>query len=76
VLRECRGRSAGSTAYVVCGLRSLLRFLYVDGRTERELAPAVPKAPGWRLTWLPRSVDAVTVARLFKSCDRAHNTPS
>ena len=32
VVRECRER-VGSIAYVVCGIRSLLRFLYVDGRS-------------------------------------------
>ncbi len=70
VLRECRGRSPGSTEYVVCGLRSLLRFLYVDGRTTDQLASAVPTAPSWRLRWLPRSVNADTVTRLLRSCDR------
>lgn len=74
VVRECRHRSVGSIAYVVCGLRSLLRFFYVDGRTARDLAQAVPKAPGWRVTWLPRSVDADTVSKLLKSCDRRTRT--
>jgi site-specific recombinase XerD len=70
VLGECRGRSVGSTASVVCWLRALLRFVYVDGLTPTDLASAVPNAPSWRLTWLPRSVDATTVSRLLKSCDR------
>lgn len=74
VVRECRERSVGSIAYVVCGLRSLLRFLYVDGRSARDLAQAVPKAPGWRATWLPRSVDVATVSKLLKSCDRRTKT--
>jgi len=54
--------------------RSVLRFFYVDGRTARDLAQAVPKAPGWRVTWLPRSVDADTVSKLLKSCDRRTRT--
>ena len=72
----CAGaeRGVGSIAYVVCGLRSLLRFLYVDGRSARDLVQAVPKAPGWRATWLPRSVDAATVSKLLKSCDRRTRT--
>jgi site-specific recombinase XerD len=74
VVRESRGRSVGSTQYVICGLRALLRFLFVDGRIAQELASAVPTAPGWRLTWLPRSVDSVTVRRLLRSCDRRTNT--
>ena len=32
VLGECASRSVGSAKYIVCGLRSLLRYLYVAGR--------------------------------------------
>lgn len=74
VLGECRRRSAGSTEYVVCGLRALLRFLHVDGQIADDLAAAVPSAPSWRLTWLPRSVDAATVTALLRSCDRRTTT--
>jgi site-specific recombinase XerD len=74
VLRECRGRSKGSAAYVVCGLRSLLRFLYVEGRTLQALADAVPKVPSWKLAWLPRSLGSEEVSRLLKSCDRRRAT--
>lgn len=74
VVRECRGRSVGSTAYVMCGLRALLRFLHADGQTAHALASAVPTAPNWRMTWLPRSVDPATVRRLLGSCDRRTTT--
>ncbi len=50
VLAECQGRKAGSAAYVVCGLRAMLRFLYVEGYTAEQLAAAVPKVAdgGWQ----------------------------
>lgn len=49
VLAECTTRKVGSAKSIVCGLRSLLRYLYVSGRTEAQLAAAVPKVAGWRL---------------------------
>jgi site-specific recombinase XerD len=74
VVRECRGRSVGSTAYVVCGLRAFLRFLHAAGHIGEELASAVPAAPNWWLTWLPRSVEPGAVRRLLGSCDRRTRT--
>ncbi len=70
VLTECRHRSTGSARYVVTGLRALLRYCYLVGRTSRPLADAVPTVAGWRLTALPRAVDPGDVAALLKSCDR------
>jgi integrase/recombinase XerD len=40
VLIECRSRKRGSSESVVIALRSLLRFLHVDGFTSGELASA------------------------------------
>jgi integrase/recombinase XerD len=70
VLAECAGRTRGSAKYVVCGLRSLLRFLHVEGHTERQLATVVPKVAGWRLAGLPKAFGSQEVARLLGSCDR------
>jgi integrase/recombinase XerD len=70
VLAECRERSVGSAAYVVAGLRSLLRFCYLDGTIARPLAEAVPAVASRRLAGLPRALDRDAVARLLKSCDR------
>ncbi len=71
VLRECRRRSVGSAKDVVAGLRSLLRFLHVEGLTPRQLAPAVPTVAGWRGSSLPRALGPDEVGRLLVSCDRA-----
>jgi integrase/recombinase XerD len=70
VLAECASRSVGSAKYVVCGLRSLLRYLFVAGHIEVALDAAVPAAAGWRLATVPLTVGPVEVARLLASCDR------
>jgi integrase/recombinase XerD len=70
VLGECRRCSVGSAKCMVTRLRSLLRFLYVEGLTERALAAAVPAVASWRLASLPKAIDARAVARLLGSCDR------
>ena len=70
VLAECASRSVGSAKYVVCGLRSLLRYLYVAGHIDIELDAAVPTAAGWRLATVPVTVGRAEVARLLASCDR------
>jgi integrase/recombinase XerD len=70
VLGECATRKVGSAKYVVCGLRSLLRFLYVSGHVATQLDAAVPKVAGWRLVGLPKSFGRQEVARLLASCDR------
>ncbi|MGH9137869.1 MAG: site-specific integrase [Acidimicrobiales bacterium] len=70
VLAECASRSVGSAKSVVCGLRSLLRYLYVAGHVESELDAAVPTAAGWRLATVPVTVGRAEVARLLASCDR------
>jgi integrase/recombinase XerD len=70
VLAECATRKVGSAKAIVCGLQSLLRFLYVDGHTERQLEAAVPKVVSWRLAGLPQSFGRQEVARLLASCDR------
>jgi site-specific recombinase XerD len=57
VVRECRRRSTGSAKNLVKGLRSLLRYLYLEGLTDRPLAPAVPTPAGWRDN-LPRGLGA------------------
>jgi integrase/recombinase XerD len=69
VLRECRVRSVESSKTLVCGLRSLLRFLFAKGFTGRPLAEAVPTVARRRQR-LPRGLDAQTVAALLSSCDR------
>ena len=73
VLEQCAARSAGSAKTVVMALRSLLRFLHVDGVTGEDLAGAVPAvAPQPRS--LPRALPAGVIRRLLASCDRRTRT--
>jgi integrase/recombinase XerD len=70
VLAQCRGRSLRWGRLLVTALRSLLRFLYLEGVTSSDLAAAVPRVAGWRGGSLPRAVDAEQASRLLHSCDR------
>jgi site-specific recombinase XerD len=75
VLRECgRGYSVSYAQNLVAALRSLLRYLHVEGLTPRQLAPAVPKVAGWRGSALPQALEGEQVARLLASCNRQRAT--
>lgn len=67
---QCQGRSVAFAKVTVTGLRSLLRFLYLQGRVPVLLTAAVPGVAGWRLAPLPRAVEADAVSRLLAGCDR------
>jgi site-specific recombinase XerD len=71
LLREYGRVSAGSAKGCVGELRSVLRFLYLQGLTPMQLGSAVPPVGGWRLATLPpTTVTAAEVQRLLDSCDR------
>ena len=70
VAAECRRRSTGSAKILVTALRSLLRFLFLDGLLAADLTAAVPAVAGWRGAGLPKALPAGHVAALLGSCDR------
>lgn len=70
VVGQCRGRRVGSAKVLVTALRSLLRFLFLEGYTPFPLAQAVPTATGWADQSLPRAFGVEAVAALLDSCDR------
>ena len=70
MLRESRRLSASSMQAAAGVLRSLLRFLHVEGLIDRDLAVAVPTVAKWRLASLVRAADATFVMRLLAACDR------
>jgi integrase/recombinase XerD len=69
VLAECPHRRPGSAKLMVTALRSLLGYLHVEGLIARPLAPVVPSVAGWRLSGLPRGLEAEQVTALLASCD-------
>jgi len=69
VVRECGQRHIGAAKVLVTGLRSLMRFLSVEGRTGHPLAAAVPAASGMHGTLLPRALAPDVVADILASCD-------
>jgi site-specific recombinase XerD len=71
LLRECARVSAGSAKGRVAELRSVLRFLYLQGITPLRLGTAVPPVGGWRFATLPPpAMSAGDVQSLLDSCDR------
>jgi integrase len=70
VRRECGRRGVASAKATVRGLRSLPRFLYLDGQITEPLAGAVPSAASWQLAGLPQTVSPADLARLMEGCDR------
>src|SRR5262249_11070088 len=66
-----RPRSVGR---LVTALRSLLRFLHVDGVTDRPLAGAVPSVASWSLSGVPQALTSDQMTALLNSCDRSPPT--
>jgi integrase/recombinase XerD len=69
VLRACRGQEVGSAKYLVTALRSLLRYLHLEGEAP-DLAAAVPAVAGWRGGQLPRGLEPQQVTGMLSACDR------
>ena len=69
VVGECRSRPGGSAKLLVTGLRSLLRFLFLAGHLDVDLASAVPRVAHWGGGSLPRALSPATVAALAASCN-------
>jgi integrase/recombinase XerD len=67
VVGECARRSVAAAKRLVTVLRSLLRFLFVEGLTGQELAAAVPAVAGWRGSHLPKGIGSAQVSALLAS---------
>lgn len=70
LLAESARVSVGAAKGRVAELRSLLKFLYLSGRTPLPLATGVPPVAGWHDTGIPVAISAGDVQRLLDSCDR------
>ena len=70
ILAESRRGKVGSVKSTTTRLRSMLRYVYLEGLTQNALAGAVPSVACWRLSSLPKAIPTGDVAQLLKSCDR------
>lgn len=68
VVDESRRRSRGAAQVVVTATRSLLRFLFLEGRIVQSLAQAVPAVSAPKGV-LPRGLDDAALTALLASCD-------
>jgi site-specific recombinase XerD len=71
LLAEASRVSVGAAKGRVAEMRSLLRFLFLTGRLDRDLAASVPPVAGWRDQGVPRGAKAPEVERLLAACDPA-----
>lgn len=69
LLTEVGSRSRVYAKTFVTALRAFLRFLAVEGRCVPHLEQAVPTIPEWKLSALPRYLEADDVDRVIASCD-------
>lgn len=70
VSREFQRSSIGQCKNIVSQLRSLLRYLHVQGRLAHDLAGCVPAVAGWRLASLPKGLEPAQVERILAWPDR------
>lgn len=54
---------------MTCALRSLLRFLYIDGKTSHDLSLCVPTVAEWKLSELPKFLEPNQVEAILAPCD-------
>src|SRR2546430_13704920 len=62
------GRNSWWAKAMVTSLRAFLRFAHATGRTAVPLAGAVPAVASWRLSALPRGVEAAGIEMLLARC--------
>ena len=70
VLAESATVGVAATQFFVAGLRSFLRFCFVDGLTVVNLSEAALALTGRRRSSLPRGISWADAKALLDSCDR------
>ena len=70
VLKQSQGYSIGASKLLVTGLRSFLRYLYLEGAVAVDISGAIPTVAGWRSSGLPKGLSEAEVRRLLGTCDR------
>jgi site-specific recombinase XerD len=70
VLRESAAVSVSATQFYVAGLRSFLRFCFVERQVPVDLSQAALPVTGRRRSSLPRGIAKADARALLDSCDR------
>jgi len=68
--KAASGVSVSAAQYFVSGLRSFLRFCFVQGLVEADLSQAALVVRGRRRSSLPLGISPADAAALLSSCDR------
>lgn len=71
MLRRFAEASAAHGQNLTTAMRLYLRFLSSTGECRSGLVGAVPTAPSWRLSAMPRYLPPTEIARAIASCDTA-----
>jgi integrase/recombinase XerD len=69
VIEHLGKHGRGQARATVRALRAFLRFLVAEGRLVPGVEHCVPTVPQWRLSSLPRFLEAPDVERVVNSCD-------
>jgi integrase/recombinase XerD len=70
VLRESAAVSVSATQFFVAGLRSFLRFCFIERRIPADLSQAALPVTGRRRSPLPRGITRAVARALLGGCDR------
>src|SRR3989304_1304829 len=71
VLERSHGSGWAAAKKCTTALRMFLRFLIAEGKCSVGLDAAIPAVAHWRLSSLPRYLQAEDVERVIASCDQA-----
>jgi site-specific recombinase XerD len=69
VIDKCDAVGRGEAHSAVTAIRAYLRFLVAEGRVHSGIQHCVPTVPQWRLSALPRYLEAPELERVVRSCD-------
>jgi site-specific recombinase XerD len=69
VLERSGKRGHAAAKRIVTALRMFIRFLITEGKCAAGLDAAIPSVAHWRLSSLPRYLQAEEVERVIESCD-------
>lgn len=71
LLGRVRRAAPKRVQFMATALRSFLRFLFLRGEIQTDLALGVPTVRRWRLSGVPRHMPTTDVERLLNGCDRS-----